>query len=670
MKSLKVKLSFAFLILMSFSLFAQVKNDDVLMTIGGRNVKVGEFLSIYLKNNPKADSLKKAGKSAIDKKNLEEYLDLYVNFKLKVRQAEDLGLDTLTSFKTELNGYRDQLSKPYFVDEPTLNKLIREAYDREHFDMRASHIFAKLAPDALPDDTMAAFKKLSKIRERIVNGESFEKLAVELSDDVSARDREANQQHPFMKGNHGDLGYFTVFDMVYPFESGTYQTEVGKVSKIIRTDYGFHIIKPTDKKPAMGKITVAHLFMMVKKDATAADSANVRMKMDTAYNQLLAGAKWEDVVKKYSDDKGSASKGGVLPKFGVNRMVPEFIDAIYKLKSPGDFSTPVQTPYGWHIIKLVEKKTPGTFDEEKGDLKQKVEKDSRYQIAMDVVYNRIKKEYGFTEFADAKNDFYSVVNDSVFKGKWDPALARDLKKNLVKIGKNVYTQEDFTKYIASKQRKSDKTRIPFYVDKMYRDFVNEKLIKSEDANLETKYPEFRNLMNEYRDGILLFDLTDQKVWSKAVKDTVGLKEFYEKNKNNYMWDTRVQATIYTLHDAGLSTKVRNLISAGTSDEDMLKEINGTSGKELTIESGKFSKKDNKFVDEAQWTPGLSKDMPSDSGIVIVRIKNILNPEPKTLNEARGMITADYQNYLEKIWITSLHEKYPVAIRKEVLAKIK
>ncbi|HSN49986.1 MAG TPA: peptidylprolyl isomerase, partial [Bacteroidales bacterium] len=587
-------------------------NSDILMTIGGRNVDVGEFLSIYLKNNPKADSLKKIGKSAIDKQNLEEYLDLYVNFKLKVRQAEDMGLDTLKSFKTELNGYRDQLSKPYFVDEPTMNRLIREAYDREHNDMRASHIFIKLAPDPMPEDTLAAFQKISKIRERLVNGESFEKLAVELSDDISARDREANQQHPFMKGNHGDLGYFTVFDMVYPFETGAYTTEPGKVSKVIRTDYGYHIIKATDKKPAMGKITVAHLFMMIKKDATAADSLAVRQRMDSVYQKLNAGGKWDDLVKQYSDDKGSAQKGGVLPKFGVNRMVPEFIDAIYKLKQTGDFSAPVQTPYGWHIIRLVDKKTPGTFEEEKSDLKLKVEKDSRHMIAMDVVYNRIMKEYGFTEFPEARTEFYTTVNDSIFAGKWDPMLAKDLKKSLVKIGKITYTQEDFSKYLASKQKKSEKLRIPVYVDKAYKEFVNEKLIATENANLENKYPEFKNLMNEYRDGILLFDLTDQKVWSKAVKDTVGLKEYHEKNRYNYMWDGRVEATVYKLKDAKNGQKLRNFISTGLSDDAIMKEINTNSEKELTLETGKFSKKDNQYVDMAQWVPGLSNDLPGDT----------------------------------------------------------
>ncbi|MGE5424257.1 MAG: peptidylprolyl isomerase [Syntrophothermus sp.] len=671
MKSLKLKLSIAFVLLViGFSVKGQVGNDDVLMTIGGKNVTVGEFLSIYLKNNPKADSLKKSGKSAIDRKNLEEYLDLYTNFKLKVREAEDLGYDTVGKFKNELNGYREQLAKVYFVDEPTLNKLIREAYDREHFDVRASHIFVKVAPDAAPADTLAAYKKIEKIRERVLKGEAFDKVAVEVSDDLSARDRAATPQQSAMKGNHGDLGYFTVFDMVYPFENGAYSTEKGKISGIIRTDYGYHIVKVTDKQPAMGKISVAHIFMTVKKDATAADSAAVKKKMDSVYTRLKDGAKWEEMVKQYSEDKGSAAKGGKLPKFGVNRMVPEFIDAIYKLKKVNDFSTPVQTPYGWHIIRLEEKKTPGTFEEEKNELKQKVEKDSRYQLAQEVVYNRIKKDYGFTEYPEAKAEFYTVVTDSVFFGKWNPELAKNLRKPLFKIGNNIYNQEDFTMFISSRQKKMEKGNIPGYVNKLYKELVNNKLIATEDFNLERKYPDFRNLMQEYHDGILLFDLTDEKVWSKAVKDTTGLKEFYEKNKTNYMWDSRLETKIYKLKNAKQVQKLRNFLTTGLDDDALLKEMNTDSVPVLSIESGKFSRKDNKYTDQISWTPGLSNDLPADTGIVIIKVVRVLSPEPKSLSEARGIITADYQNYLEKEWISALRKKYPVTVNRQVMDKIK
>jgi peptidyl-prolyl cis-trans isomerase SurA len=642
--------------------FAQVKQDDVLMTIGGKKITAGEFLSIYHKNNPKGDNL--------DKKSLEEYLNLYINFKLKVREAEDLGLDTVTAFKTELNGYREQLAKPYFTDEATIDRLVKEAYDREHWDLRASHVFLRLKPDASPADTLAAYQKIMQLRDRITKGESFEKIALESSDDPSARDRDANQQHPFIKGNHGDLGYFTVFDMVYPFETGAFSTTEGKFTMPVRTEYGYHLIKVTEKHPALGKVTVAHIFVLIPKSANGPDSAKAKRQVDSVWLKLQAGAKWDDIVKAYSDDRGSAQKGGVLPKFGVNRMVPEFIEAIYKLNKEGDYSEPIMTPYGWHIIKLVERKAPGTFDEEKNDLKQKVTKDGRSQLAKEAVYQRIRNEYGFQEFPDAKKEFYKVVTDSIFFGKWKADQAKDMVKPLFKIGNMTFKQQFFTDYLVAGQKKQDIQNIAFYVDQMYTNYVNESLIKWENAHLETKYPEFRNLLGEYRDGILLFDLTDQKVWSKAVKDTVGLKDFYERNKNNYMWEDRLVGTVYTLKDAGKVQRVKNFIKSGLSDEAILKEMNTDSVKVLTIESGKFQHKENKYADQVLWTPGISKDITDNNLTVFINVKEILKPEAKTLNEARGLITADYQNYLEKIWVDYLRQKYPVSVNKEILANIK
>ena len=673
MKCVKFSLLVSLICLgMALSLCAQVNNESTLMTIGGRNITVGEFMSIYLKNNPKSDSSVKAPQKGevINKQNLSEYLELYINFRLKVREAEDLGLDTLTSFKTELNGYRDQLAKPYFIDEATIDKLVQEAYDREHYDVRTSHIFLKLAPDASPEDTLVAYKKAQKLRERLDKGEAFDGLAFMESDDPSARDREANQQHPLIHGNHGDLGYFTVFDMVYPFENAAYSLEVGTVSPITRTDYGYHLIKLTDKRSCLGKVTVAHIFLMMKKDATKEDSLLVKQRIDSVYQKLQHGGSWDELVKQYSDDKGSAAKGGVLPKFGVNRMVPEFIDAIYKMQKPDDYSAPVQTPYGWHIIKLIERKLPGTFVEEKVDLKNRVTKDVRHQVAIDVVYNKIKKEYTFTEFPDAKPDFYKVVTDSIFTGRWDINEAKDLNKPLFKLGNMMFKQQDFAKYLASKQKKSDKEKITAYVDKSYKDYVNESLTKWENAHLEQKYPDFKNLMTEYRDGILLFDLTDQKVWSRAVKDTVGLQQFYESNKKNYVWGNRVDASVFTLKDPKQSQKLRNFIKSGLADDAILKELNVDNHKILAVESGKFSRKDNKFIDMVPWNVGIASDIPSDSAVVVVNIRSLLSPANKTLSEARGLITADYQNYLEKIWIQYLRQKYPVVVKKEVFSQIK
>jgi peptidyl-prolyl cis-trans isomerase SurA len=282
----------------------------------------------------------------------------------------------------------------------------------------------------------------------------------------------------------------------------------------------------------------------------------------------------------------------------------------------------------------------------------------------------IKKEGNFTEMPDAVKDFYTVVTDSIFAGKWDVSLAQKLTKPMFQIGDKHYTQKDFAGYLAKNQHKTEKQKIQVYVDKKYKDFLNENLIKFEDSRLETKYPDFRNLMNEYRDGILLFDLTDQKVWSKATKDTTGLKDFYESNKTNYRWEDRLDASIYTIRDPKLAQKVRNFIQSGLNDEALLKEINVDTTRNLKIESGKYSRKENKYIDAVAWAPGLSNDIPAKPGVVIVNVKKVLPPEIKTMNEARGLITNDYQNFLEKAWVEYLRKKYTVAVNKDVLSHIK
>ena len=661
------RITFRVLLMLTFTglilgSWAQVSNNEVLMTIAGKGVTVEEFMSIYQKNN----MLNKT----IDQDALNEYLDLFINFKLKVREAEDLGLDTVASFTAELAGYREQLAKPYFIDEATIDELIQEAFDRSEQDIRASHIFIRLSPDALPEDTNAAWEKVTGIRQQIANGENFETLVYELSDDPSARDREANAQQPFIKGNKGDLGYFTVFDMVYPFESAAYETNENQVSQPIRSEYGYHLIKVTKKQPAMGKVTVAHLYRAIPKGATAKDSLGIQQKIDSIYTMMQNGASWYSLVKLYSDDKGSAARGGTLPKFGVNRMVPEFIEAIYQLNDIEDYSKPILTSYGWHIIRLEERERVMPFNEAKGELKQKIIKDSRSQLGRDVIFQKIIDEYGLKQFLPAKEEFYSVVTDSIFLGKWNGSAASGLQKPLFKISDKVTAQSEFTAYLVSNQKKGEKKSIQTYVNSQYDNFLHEKLMMVENQNLELKYPEFKALMHEYRDGILLFDLTDKNVWSKAVKDTTGLKAFYESNKSNYMWGRRVNASIYTVKNPEAVVTVKNFLSTGLSDDDILLEVNHDSLDILTIQSGKFSGKDNPVLEKIAWKPGISEEMKTDDGVVFVNIRELVKPEPKELNEARGLITADYQNYLEAQWIKDLRMKYPVVVDKEVFAKIK
>lgn len=651
-------------LLLGLQLWSQ-STDQVLMNIAGENITKSEFLDVYQKNNVRGE--------AIDQKSLDEYLDLYINFKLKVKEAEFLGLDTIKSFRDELSGYRNQLAQPYLIDENANMALLKEAYDRKGKDIRASHILIRVDKNALPADTLAAYNTAMQIRKRILKGENFGKLAAETSDDQSAKDR--LQEGRSVRGNKGDLGYFTVFDMVYPFESGAYKTQIGEVSMPVRSEFGYHLIKVTDRKPAMGKVQIAHILFLFPQNATAADSISVKAKAVGAYKKLLAGSDFAEVAKELSEDKGTSDKGGVLPWFGVNRMVPEFIENIARLKEPGDYTAPFQTSFGWHIIKFIEQRPIGTFEDNKADLKQKLTKNDRSVKSEESFLARLKKAYAFTQDLAARDEFYAVVTDSVFRNRWRAVAAAGLTKDLFTIGKKTYTQHNFAQFLENRQKRITGQNIPAFVNASYDAFVTEKCMAYEDSQLEGKYPEFKALMSEYHDGILLFDLTDQKVWSRAIKDTTGLKVFYEKNKRNYMWPERLDASIFSFANANANAKAkkaaRKFVKRGLADEQILKRLNPDSTIVVTIEHGKFVKGDKSLIDGIAWKKGTTADMVVDSthtGFVVIH--QVIAPEPKLMNEAKGLITADYQNYLEKQWIEALRAKYPVKLNRDVLSSIK
>lgn len=654
---------FAVVIFYSNFLIAQQTDDRVLLNIAGENVTAGDFMYVYNKNNlNRADQ----GPEAI-----KEYLDLYINFRLKVKEAEELGMDTLETFRKELEGYRKQLAQPYFVDASVSENLLKEAYERKKWDIRASHILIRVEKNATPEDTLKAYKKALAASQRLINGEDFGKVAAEVSEDPSARDTEASQYRPARKGNQGDLGYFTVFDMVYPFETGAYNTEVGKVSLPVRTDYGYHLIKVTDKQPALGQVQVEHIFVAMPPNAKTQDSIQKKMKIDAAYEKILGGVKFEDVVIEYSEDKGSSGNGGKLPWFGCNRMVPEFIIATRNLPDTGSMSAPFSTPFGYHIIKLIGRKPVGTFEEEEVNLKTRLEKDLRNKLSQETVIIRIKQEYGFKEYPKARDAVLAVLDTNLMKGEWDLSKAQGLEKTVFSLGNVKYTQQDLAQYISLKQTKKT-TDIRAFFNDTYNAFVVEKCLAYEDSQLEIKYPDFRMLVQEYHDGILLFDLTDKNVWSKAVKDTAGLAEFYAANPGKYMWDKRFHATVVTILNPAQvnSDEIRGMFSNGNTPEEVLDHYNTDTTLNILVETSNFSQGDSPIVDKVKWKEGLSSMVDSPSGPSFVFGYEVLPPEPKALQEARGLVTADYQTYLEEQWVMELRAKYTVNIDQEVLSTLK
>jgi len=648
------------------SVTAQSKLDKkVLMTIGNESVTVKDFTDVYEKNNLKGD--------AIEKKSVDDYLDLFVNFRMKVMEAYEMKLDTSAKFKKELEGYRKQLAKPYFTNDEVSEELVEEAYQRKLKDIRASHILIRCDKHALPVDTLKAYNQIMDIRKKAMKGEDFGQLAVRYSQDPSARPVAATEKTPARPGNKGDLGYFSVFDMVYPFETGAYNTKEGEISMPIRTDYGYHLIKVVSVSDALGTIEAAHLFLKLPADAKEEEVKAVKDKADNIYKELVEknGKNWKELVGKYSEDPATARQEGSLSSFTVSRIVPEFIETVKTLQ-PGEFSKPIRTNYGYHIIKLIGKSGVRSFEKEKKGLAERVEKDMRSKKTEEVVLQQIKQEYGFKQNDKHLAAFMATIDSTILTESYQPAEGLDLNDNLFTIGKKGYTLGDFSQYIVSKQKRQQYVTPQTYVYQLYESFQKEKVMDYADQHLEERYPEFNTLVREYNDGILLFDLMEKEVWNKAIEDTLGLQEFHSRHINNYMWNERAEACIVTVARMDDLERVYQHLDEGVPCDSLNAVFNRDSLSMVFVHHGKYQRGDNHFVDEVEWKPNTRKEILStvDESTTIVTILDVLDPMPKTLKEAKGLVTSDYQVELEKQWMDKLHKKYPVKINEKVLEKVR
>ena len=661
MKKLLVLLA----VMMPAMLFAQGWKSKTLITIGDRNISAKEFMEVYKKNNVKND--------VIDKKSVDEYLEMYTNFKLKVIEAENLKMDTLPKFVKEYEGYREQLSKPYFSSEAATESLIEEAYERMQWDINAAHILVRCDVNAVPADTLKAYNKAMELRKRILNGEDFNDVAVEASDDPSAKGmEEIPGKQRAIKGNRGELGYFTVFDMVYPFETGAYNTKEGQISMPVRTDFGYHIIKVNSKTPACGVIRAAHIFLVVNDNDPDKTDSIVRVKAFNIYNEIdKDGKNWDFIVRKYSDDKGSSQNGGMLTPFRVNQIVPEFIGAIKSLQ-PDEFSEPVKTSYGYHIVKLIGTSGIAPLDKERDNITKRVEKDMRAKVSEEVVLKRIMKEDKFKENIKVKDAFIATIDSTLKEGNYVMAAGVDTTKVLFKFGKEKYTIADFANYIKKHQEKQPFLSSASYAYKLYDSYLKESAFAYENAHLEEKYPDFKVLVQEYHDGILLFDLMDKEVWKKAEQDTLGLESFYEQHKDEYMWKDRVKTLYITVNIPENVERVKQIVNMDISADSIRSIVKQEELKGVVVKVRYFQKGDNVDIDETEWAKDVVRVIPStvDNTTKILKIIEVREPEPKTLKEAKGTIISSYQTQLEADWLESLKEKYPVTINEKVLEKVR
>jgi len=644
---MKIKFFFSFVIVFS-SLYcsAQINKDDVLFTVDNEKVLASEFIRVYNKN---LDLVK-----AESQKDIDNYLELFIDYKLKLQEAKKLGLDEKPEYLREFSNYRKQLSKNFLTDTQVTESLVKEAYERISFEVNAAHVLIRLPEDAPEDATSKANTEIIKLRERVLN-EGFEKVKKEVH----------NGQTIFAE----DLGWFGGFRMVYTFESAAFNTPVGELSQPFRTRFGYHVVKILDKRKSRGEVEVAHILVSNKNKDTI-QKPEERIK--EIYTKLQQGEKFDNLAKQFSDDKSSANKGGKLSAFSSGQLnSKEFEETAFGLENKGDYSQPVKSEIGWHILKLIEKKPVGSFDEMKGQLELKVKRDSRSKLINESFTKNIKDYYKVTDNKEALNYFYTIVTDSFFKRTWEIPQTLDKEKSLNKIGEKDITYMDFANYLLNAQRKNRSQKpIQDVVNDIYQEFINSSVLKYYEDNLEEENNEFANIVSEYRDGLLLFELMESEIWNAAKKDSLGLKAFYDKNQNNYFLNERIDAIVASSPNEKVIAKASKLLSKGLM-EDKIKETLNKKGKiNVIFTTGIMDKNHQALPPDIEFKTGVSKIYKHNDSYIVCKVNKILPKEQLSFEDARGRVVTDFQDQKEKSWMQTLHDSYKIEVNKEVLNRIK
>lgn len=676
-------------------LSAQTTKDRVMFEIGNQKITQSQFLKEFLQSQGISPSAPKTACTYEKRKAIEEYADLYYNYHLKLADAYQLGMDTTRSLKKELNTYRAELAAPYLMDSITMEQLLREAYERNKYILHASHILVRCKAHGSASDTMSAYLRIMELRRRIVEGgEDFNAVALEYNNSqLDKGGYDPNQK----RDDNGDLGTFGVFDMVYSFESAAYSLNPGEVSMPVRTPYGYHIIKLHSKTPFFSRVTLQHIWVSTEKNAEYA-----KTKIFQAYSQLEEGKSFSMVANNYSDDKSSASNGGLLSDMMSNQIPPEYVAELGKL-APGSYSKPFQTEYGWHIVFLNNQMTLPPFEELVPLYKQRMVRDVRTKKTQDSFVEQCKQKYGFTDYTEMyqktkKGKVYlasldnaiAAVTDSVFRKKWHyrESMVTD-NRVLFSFADKEYRTGDLLKFIEANQTLY---REPYghelYVREKYKAFVAQELMKYADSQLETESEEFAELVNQYREGLMIFNYNEKMIWSKALRDTAGLEAFYamESKKKDidkeedaqYFWNTRASVVNLRVKDSSAidPMKAQKLIAKAVAKkrpveeytdilkENMSKKVDSAfctvASETLLVESGNQS-----LLKNNEWKEGVYVH-PSAQGYTLLVVQKVIDPMLKALDESKGYYMNDYQNYVEQQLIESLKTKFNAKFHRDVL----
>jgi len=642
---------FGLLFLLSFVSFAQNNSKEVLFTINEKPYYTDEFSRIYKKN---LDLVKDD-----TQKDLNQYLELFVGYKLKVNKAYKLGLQNNTQYQSELKSYRTQLAKNYFNDTKITQELIEEGYNRLQKEIKASHILILVDENATPEDTLKAYKKIEDVRKKAIAGENFGDLATQFSEDPSAKE------------NKGDLGYFSAFRMVYPFENAAFTTPKGQVSKISRTRFGYHVLKINDVRDNRGEITVAHIMILSEKPEEA--EKNSKNTINDIYKKIQQGEQFDVLAKQFSEDKSSSAKGGVLNRFGSGQLSSqEFENEAFALAKPGDMSMPFQSQFGWHIIKLVEKHPIKTLDEMKAELETKIGKDDRSKKITASLNEKLRSKYTHKRDKKQFSIISKLLTNDFYESKWVlPANAKEYTATLLTINDKKVEGKTFLEFVDKQQKSASKTKpLSNLTEELYNKFLDEQLTAYYDENLENDFPEFANVMEEYRDGLLLFDLMEKEIWDRAKSDTVGLKKFYEGHKMEHLWKKRVEVTIASSTKMETIKKAHALLKKNTAPQEIKEKLNVNNVVNVMTNSGVFEEGNDALPKTMKYNIGVSEVFKEGEYYFVTNVEKILPESVKSLEECKGKMVNDYQQYLEQGWVDDLKKEFTVKTNTAVFERVK
>ncbi len=620
---------------------------QTLARYGNHTISRNEFIKAYQKNNANSKATEKAYR---------DYLNLYIRYRLKVQAALDMKLDTLAGQKTELQNFENQIADQFTNDESSLKQMAAEAFVRSQQDLRVSYIFVASPKNATPADTAKAWKKIQDAYQAIKNGKDFGETAAQYSED------------PYAKINKGDIGFITVFGLPYAIETVAYQSTTGKYSPVFKTDGGYIILKKTAERPAAGRIHAAQILLIFPYQASESAKAETHRRADSIYKAIRAGADFGELARKFSGDNLSYQLGGSLPEFGIGKYEAGFEETAFNLKKDGDVSEPYASAFGYHIIKRISRiPVPSKPDQKRLDeLKEKIKADPRVAVSRKLMLQTILKQTRFREFIPAGNILWEYT-DSVLANK-KPAAGAGINEQsvLFQFPDKKYTVGDWINY-----RKSLRT-VPNLTNgkknseilDLYRQTVAFQYYKE---HLEEYNIEYATQVKDFRDGNLLFEVMQQKIWNKASADSAGLQKYFASHASEYKWKPGADAIIFNVPNSASAKKLQDQL---TGNIGIWRKITDSFGIGFQADSGRFEL--NQIPGHLQMEAGRFTELQNnaDKSVqfgYIIREHN--GSSPRTFEEARGLAINDYQNELENKWIGELKKKYPVTIYEKVFVTL-